>query len=71
MKKVVLLLLAAAIAATPAVAATKKKAKKDIDPNEASLRLVKNGLPLILPFWAMPIYFNAQEADKKDHKKKH
>lgn len=77
MKKVVMLLLATAIAALPAVAmaAKKKQPPKEktvAELNEPGMRLLKNGLPLILPTWAMPIYFSTQEADKKEHhKKKH
>jgi hypothetical protein len=55
--------------------AAKKKVVKEktaAELNEPAVRLVKNGLPLILPFWAMPIYFHAQEEEaKKHHGKKH
>jgi hypothetical protein len=78
MKKVVMLLLATAIAAVPAVAMAAKKKhppkeKTIAELNEPGMRVLKNGLPLILPTWAMPIYFSSQEAENKDHhhKKKH
>ena len=65
MKKVVLLLLAFGLAISPAVAADKNKPKnitneeaEKIDPNEARGRILRDGLPLILPSWAQPIYFN-------------
>lgn len=76
MQKIALLLLVSAVAAMPAAAIAKKKTKKmvhataqKIDPNEASWRFVKNGLPLILPTWALPIYFHMHDKDMK--KKKH
>ncbi len=54
MKKIALLLVAAAFAATPAVVAKKKEPKMTPEEaqRDASWRLVKGGLPLILPTWA-------------------
>jgi hypothetical protein len=78
MKKIVLLLVAAAFAAAPAAAATKHKKAK---PEESVFakqsantgRILKNGLPLILPSWLLPVYFGMhKDADKgtKKHTKK-
>jgi hypothetical protein len=75
MKKFALLLLIAAVAAAPAMAATKKKHRKmhvataqKVDPNEASWRLVRDGFPLILPSWALRIYFSHRDAEAKTPK---
>jgi hypothetical protein len=74
MKKIALLLLVAAVAASPAAADTKKKATKmtadnaqKSNPNDASWRLVRDGAPLVLPWWSLPVYFNVvhKEPDKK------
>jgi len=72
MKKIALLLLAVALAFSPAVAASKKKEKtKEYNSNEASWRFVKDGFPLVLPTWALPIYFNYfhKKPDDKGKKK--
>jgi hypothetical protein len=71
MKKIALLLVAAAFAATPAVAAKKKEPKMTPEEaqRDASWRLVKNGLPLILPTWAMPFYFHMKDDEAKKEKK--
>jgi len=72
MKKIALLLLVAAVAVSPAAADTKKKAKKitadsaqKSDPNEAGWRLVRDGLPLVLPSWALPVYFAVHKEPNK------
>jgi hypothetical protein len=65
MKKIVLLVFAVALAVSPAIAAKKTKVKKETDPNEASWRLVKASFPLVLPTWALPIYFGMQKDEKK------
>jgi hypothetical protein len=71
MKKIVLLVFAAALAVSPAMAAKKMKVKKEVDPNENSWRLVKASFPLVLPSWALPVYFSMQNDEtKKDAKKK-
>jgi hypothetical protein len=54
------------VATAPALAAEKKKKQaatkpaaetvQQVDPNEASWRLVKGSMPLILPSWSMPLY---------------
>lgn len=80
MKKIVLLLAAAAIAVSPALAATKHKKKMTKEEAEAadiaqqhdnSRRFARDALPLLLPSWAMPIFFGMhmdeklKEGDKK------
>jgi len=63
MKKIALLLVLAAFAATPAAAAEKhhKKAKQEesvfAKQNANTARILRDGLPLVLPSWAVPIYF--------------
>ena len=69
MKKIALLLTAAAFAVSPAAAETKKDAKKT-DPNDNGYRLVRDGLPLILPSWAQVVYFSTMHKDKDADKKK-
>jgi hypothetical protein len=78
-RKLALLLAAAAIAVTPAaIAANKKPEEKKTTTFEKqsnnTLRLLKNGLPLILPSWALPLYFNMNKkgdaAKTTDHAKK-
>jgi len=70
MKKIVLLVFAAVLASSPAMA-KKANVKKETDPNENSWRLVKASAPLVLPSWALPIYFGMQNDEKqKDQKKK-
>ena len=69
MKKIVLLVVAAVLAVSPAMA-KKANVKKETDPNEASWRLVKASAPLVLPSWALPIYFGMQNDEKKKDVKK-
>jgi len=64
MKKIALLLALAAFAAAPAAAAEKhhkKKAKQEesvfAKQNANTARILRDGLPLVLPSWAVPIYF--------------
>jgi hypothetical protein len=83
MKKIAVLIALAAFAATPAVAASKKKpAHKNpqqmtydeaMEYNKKNLSLIVQGLPLILPSWATPIYFsmNSNEDKPQRGKKKH
>jgi hypothetical protein len=79
-KKFIAMLVVAAVAAVPAAAATKKKhkmTKEEADAAEVAkshdntLRFLRDGLPLILPSWLMPVYFGTG-MDKKtaDNKKK-
>ena len=83
MKKIVVLAAALALAASPAFAAKKKKMTKEEEDaakvaeyNDNSRRAVRDALPLILPSWAMPLYFGMhmdekmKEGDKKEKKKK-
>ena len=80
MKKVALLLAAAALAAAPAAAATKHK-HKHVKPQESvfakqsanTMRILRDGLPLVLPTWSLPIYFHMHKdakATPKHHAKK-
>jgi hypothetical protein len=62
MKKISLLMIFALFAATTAGAAPKKKSdqltyEEAMAQNAKSWRLVQEGLPLVLPSWAIPIYF--------------
>lgn len=77
MKKLVLLLAAAVIAASPAVAATKHKKSKEAleaesiaQQHDNTKRLVVDLVPLVLPTWSLPIYFNMHQDEKKPDKKK-
>ena len=73
MKKIALVLVVLAVAVSPAAAKKKHHrhrmttaSAQKYDPNEASWRLVRDALPLVLPTWAMPIYFNMhRDAAKK------
>lgn len=84
MKKISLLIAVAVFAAAPAAAASKKKPEhknpqqmtfdEAMAYNQKNLSLVVKGLPLILPSWAMPIYFSInKDEDKPQHgkRKKH
>jgi hypothetical protein len=71
MKKIALMVFIAAFAASPAVAATKsKKAKKMTEAEQIAQqhddtrRAVRDALPLVLPSWAMPIYFGTHMDEK-------
>jgi type II secretory pathway pseudopilin PulG len=76
MKKVVILFAAMAFAVTPAVAATKQKSKEAKEAEEIAkqhdntLRALRDGLPLILPSWSLPVYFGTHmdETGKKPEK---
>jgi opacity protein-like surface antigen len=84
MKKLVLLAAALAIAASPALAAAKKKKMTKEEEENAKIaqehdntrRALRDGLPLVLPSWAIPIYFGThmdekmKEGDKPQKKKK-
>lgn len=82
MKKIALLLVLAAFAATPAAAAEKhhKKAKQEENvfakQNANTARILRDGLPLVLPSWAVPIYFGMHmdktgKATPAKHKVRH
>lgn len=76
MKKFVIVLGIAAVAVAPAVAKTKaEKAKEAAESTEAAqiaqqhantLRLLREGLPLVLPSWLLPVYFNMNKDPKTD-----
>jgi hypothetical protein len=76
MRKIVLVLGIAALVIAPAVAKTKaEKAKEAAQAAEAAdiaqqhantLRVLRDGLPLILPSWLLPVYFNMHKDEKKD-----
>jgi hypothetical protein len=83
MKKIALLLIVAAFAATPAAAAKKrmtaqqKADAKAMETNEQSWRIVRDGMPLVLPTWAQVIYFGTgmdqhygSQSGKKTKKKR-
>jgi hypothetical protein len=80
MKRIALLLAAAVIAAAPAAAIAKeKKAKHEEKAKQEesvfakqsanTMRILRNGLPLILPSWLLPVYFNMHKDADKDNKK--
>ncbi len=66
MKKIAFVVVALALAVSPAMAVKKKKTEKvqKTDPNEASLRLVRDALPLVLPTWSLPIFFGMHLDEK-------
>lgn len=75
MKKIVLVLSIAALAASPAPAKTKPQKQKKLTEAEEiaqqhanTLRLLRNGLPLILPSWVLPVYFNMNKDQQTDAK---
>ena len=77
MKKIVLWLGIAALAVSPAVAKTKPQKPKQTTEaeeiakqHENTLRLLRDGLPLVLPSWLLPVYFNMNKDEKKDAKTK-
>jgi hypothetical protein len=75
MKKILMLAIVAAVAALPAAAMAKKakveKQQTFAELNDPGIRLVKAGLPMILPTVLMPVYFHMQEEEAKKAKKKH
>jgi hypothetical protein len=76
MKSIFLLLVISAFAISPAVAAGKQKSKEATEAEEIAkqhdntLRALRDGLPLILPSWSLPVYFgmHLDEKDKKPEK---
>jgi hypothetical protein len=82
MKKIIILFAAMAFAVSPAVAASKQKAKEAKEAEEIAkqhdntLRALRDGLPLVLPSWSLPIYFGThmdetgKTAEKTAKKKK-
>lgn len=76
MKTIIVLLAFSAFVAAPASAATKQKSKQATEAEEIAkqhdntLRALRDGLPLILPSWSLPVYFgmNMDETGKKPEK---
>ena len=76
MKKFIVLLAFSAFIAAPATAATKQKSKQATEAEEIAkqhdntLRALRDGLPLILPSWSLPVYFGTHmdETGKKPEK---
>jgi hypothetical protein len=78
MKTILLLLAAAAFAVSPAAAETKaEKAEKAKQAKEAqeiakqhdnTLRALRDGLPLVLPTWSLPLYFGTHMDEHNDKK---
>ena len=77
MKKLVSLLVVAAFAASPAAAASKhKKSEQTAEAKQAAeaediakqhdntLRALRDGLPLVLPSWSLPIFFGTHMDEK-------
>ena len=76
MKKFALLLAVAALAASPAAAASKHKKQKPDDTfakqSANTMRILRDGMPLVLPSWALPVYFGmGMDKTGKPEKKKH
>ncbi len=71
MQKTILLILIAAFAASPA-AAGKAKSKQATEAEDIAkqhdntLRALRDGLPLILPSWSLPVYFNMHKDEKSE-----
>lgn len=77
MKKIAALLVVAAFAATPAAAASMhhkhhKKAKESVFAKQSAntMRILRDGMPLVLPSWALPIYFGTGMDTTQTRKKK-
>ena len=67
MRKIVALLVAAAFAATPAIAKDKKAEKTDdtfAKQSANTMRIMRDGLPLVLPSWSLPIFFGTHMDQK-------
>jgi len=73
MKKIALLLVVTAFAASPAAAAMKHKKKPDdtfAKQTANTMRILRDGMPLILPSWAQVIYFTMYKNQNNAKKKK-
>jgi len=74
MKRIIVLLVFSAFIAVPATASAKQKSKQPTEAEEIAkqhdntLRALRDGLPLILPSWSLPVYFG-MHMDEKDKKK--
>ncbi len=70
MKSIFLLLVISVFAISPATAASKQKSKQATEADEIAkqhdntLRALRDGLPLILPSWSLPVYFGAHMDEK-------
>lgn len=65
MKKAVLLATIAAFAAASAAAGAKELTREQaMEQNQKSWELVKQGLPLVLPTWSLPLYFGMHMDEK-------
>jgi hypothetical protein len=67
MKKIALAFVIAAVAASPAMAKKMKRTHHraavevaSANPNENSWRFVRDGFPVFLPGWSIPIYLAAK-----------
>jgi hypothetical protein len=77
-KKFIALLVVAAVAALPVSAAAKthKMTKEEADAadvakqHDNTLRFLRDGLPLLLPRWLMPVYFGTGMDKKTAENKK-
>ncbi len=76
MKKLAFLLVAAAVAVSPAIADAKvKKSKEAAEAEEIAKqhdntwRALKDSLPLWLPTWSLPVYFNMNKDEPVKKKK--
>ena len=75
MKKIVLFLGIALLAVSPALAKSKAQKPKPMTEAEQiaqqhanTLRILREGLPLVLPSWLLPVYFNMNKDEAKDSK---
>ena len=76
MKKLAFLFVAAAVAVSPAIADAKaKKSKQATEAEEIAkqhdntLRALRDSLPLWLPTWSLPVYFNMNKDEPVKKKK--
>jgi hypothetical protein len=76
MKKLAFLIVAAAVAVSPVIADAKdKKSKQTAEAEDIAKqhdntwRALKDSLPLWLPTWSLPVYFNMNK-DEPEKKKK-
>ncbi len=72
MQKTILLIFITAFAVSPAFAAGKAKSKQATEAEDIAkqhdntLRALRDGLPLILPSWSLPVYFNMNKDEKSE-----
>jgi hypothetical protein len=76
MKSIFLLLVISVFAISPAAGASKQKSKQATEAEEIAkqhdntLRALRDGLPLILPTWSLPVYFNLNKDEKTEKSQK-